>query len=180
MKTPCNINDNAKLIWALKVVSAMVLLPFFAFAQFAKINLDIPTQSGFSEITPIEFTTLKDKQTGMLKLKGTAVFSISADENLQVLLRLRTDDSTSDDQWSGMSLNVFAGFRNDGFSEPLKVSTFNGADACFPLSNSGRIIENMVDHPGRLSAFLFLTLLGDLKPGMTDFDGNLDIQIEYN
>jgi hypothetical protein len=180
MKAPDNSKEYSKLFYALKVVLVLLLMPYIACAQFAKINLYIPSQCGFNEINPIEFTTVKDQQSGLQKLNGTAVFSISADENLQIMLRLKTNDPETVEQLSGMSFNVFAGYRNDGFSGPLKTKPFNGTDAGFSLSNSGRIIENMVDHPVRLSAFLFLTLLGNLNPGMTGFDGNLDIQIEYN
>ncbi|MDP1623558.1 MAG: hypothetical protein Q8M08_14600 [Bacteroidales bacterium] len=63
--------------------------------------------------------------------------------------------------------------------ESVQYNSVNQAN--FPLSNSGRIIENMTDRPAILKAHVFITVRSNVTPyTAAAYNGSIHIHIEYN
>ena len=78
-----------------------------------------------------------------------------------------------------MTLKANLSYRNDGNSEPPRTDTVNRI--AFPLSNSGRIIENMNGLPQVLNAYIFIHVIAGMPEDENNrCRGSLDLNIEYN
>jgi hypothetical protein len=148
-------------------------------AQFIKINLEIPTKMGQTEIEPINFSIQSDINTGLETLEGSSVLCISGVENLQIQAALNFSSFLSNEMGDELKFYATLAFRNDGISKAPGIDT--GCLASFPLSNSGRIIENIKGNPVVLNAYIFIHATAEL-PKLTKYTyvGDINLKIEYN
>jgi hypothetical protein len=148
-------------------------------AQFVRINLDVPTKYELSEITPLTLTLQTNTESGIPVLKGTAVLSLSAPENVHILATLVVPDSLRDEQGNIIRFKASLAFRNDGKNEP--PGTNAGKRAFFQLSDCSRIFKYIKNAPQELNAYLFIHAIMELSQCIkTTYIGILDLNIEYN
>jgi len=161
------------------IMLLMVLLSFSCYAQFISLKLDIPPKTGQSQIVPFEMYITTDIATGQQTLCGTTVFCISGAENFFVLATLSHSDSLRNKMGHAIPFSAFLAYRNDGISKPPGIEANH--EASFPLSNSGRIIENITNLPQVLNAFIFIQATAEL-PKITEstYVGFINFNIEYN
>jgi hypothetical protein len=164
----------------------LLLLPLFTHAQFIRLNFDIPPKAGLSEYIPFEAELSTDDKTGLQLLEGSTMFTISAAENLHVLVRARVSETFMNEDRESQPLAVVLDYRNDG-QRPVQrnldnYQTGNTREKIyFPLSNSGLLINNIRGHPPLLQAWVIVCLSFGL-PANTDitFRSNIHLEIEYN
>ena len=174
----CSKKVERNLSWAI-IVLLIVLLPFSGHAQFITLKLDIPAKTGQTEIVPFEMHSTTNTNTGQQMLNGTTVICISGAENFIVQAFLSHSDSLRNEFGQAIPFYVSLAYRNDGISKP--PGTEANHQASFPLSNSGRIIENMKNSPQVLEAFIFIHASAAL-PNVTTptYVGFINFKIEYN
>jgi len=159
-------------------VLIVVLFQISATAQFIRINLDIPTKTGQTELVPFNFS-LQSDINGTQMLGGTSVLCISGAENLQVQATLSHSDFLRSEMGDALKLNASLAFRNDGISKPPGINT--GQTATFPLSNSRLIIQSIKNYPDVLNAFIFIHATAELPPSTKyTYEGDINLKIEYN
>jgi len=154
-------------------------LPFSGHAQFITLKLDIPAKTGQTEIVPFEMHSTTNTNTGQQTLNGTTVICISGAENFIVQAFLSHSDSLRNELGLAIPFSAYMAYRNDGNSKP--PGTDANHQASFPLSNSGRIIENMKNSPQVLEAFIFIHVRAVIpKITTSTYVGFINFNIEYN
>jgi len=176
--SPCSKSLEYGLLKSF-IMLLMVILSFSGHAQFITLKLDIPPKTGQTQIVPFEMNTTTDINTGQQTLYGTTVFCISGAENLFVLATLTHSDSIRNKMGNAVPFSAYMAYRNDGISKPTGIDA--NYQAFFPLSNSGRIIENIKNSPQVLNAFIFIYATAELpKITRSTYVGFIDFNIEYN
>ena len=161
------------------ILLLIVLLPFSGHAQFITLKLDIPAKTGQTEIVPFEMHSTTNTNTGQQTLNGTTVICISGAENFIVQAFLSHSDSLRNELGLAIPFSAYMAYRNDGNSKP--PGTDANHQASFPLSNSGRIIENMKNSPQVLEAFIFIHARAALPKNTTStYVGFINFKTEYN
>jgi len=161
------------------IMLLMVLLSFSGYAQFITLKLDIPPETAQTEIVPFEMYITTNKKTGQQTLHGKTVLCISGAENFFVLPTLSHSDSLRNDTGHAFPFSESLTYRNDGNSNPPGLDANH--QKSFPLSNSGRIIENITTSPQVLNTFIFIHAMVKLpKNKRFNYVGFINFKIEYN
>jgi len=178
-------DDAAYCRWHLLLLVPLLILSLFANAQFIRLNIDIPPKTGLGEYEPFEMELLTD-DSGLQKLAGSTMFSISAAENLHVLVQARVSEPLLNSDQHSLPLAVKLDYRNDGRRPVQQKNDDNqtgsiGETASFPLSNSGLLINNIRGQPPLLQAWIIVNLSAGLPLYSTNtYSGSVYINIEYN
>lgn len=164
----------------------LILLSLFTNAQFIRLNIDIPPKTGLSEYEPFEMALLAVDNSGLQILEGSTMFTISAAENLHVLVQARVSETLMNVNQQSLPLAVKLDYRNDG---QRPVQQYNGNNqtgnmretVCFPLSNSGLLINHIRGQPPLLQAWIIVNLSAALSLNSANaYSGSVYINIEYN
>lgn len=170
-------NQSRKL--RLAIAMLLFLFSFSTYAQFVNINIEIPSKIGQTLMMPLELYLKTDVNTGRQIFSGKGILSITGDENFQVLVSLTHSDSLIDNDGVKVPFKVDLAYRNDGIDQlpGLEVNK----SASFPLSNAGKIIENMRNSTNVLNAYLFINAnTGQLINKKTTYVGDINLKIECN
>jgi len=163
----------------------LLLVSLFTNAQFIRLNIDIPPKTGLSEYMPFEMEVLTD-DSGLLNLAGSTIFSISAAENLHVLVQARVTESPFNRDQRSLPLAVELDYRNDGQRPVQRINgnyqTVSKRETIyFPLSNSGLLINHIKGHPPLLQAWIIINISAGLPMNSANnYSGRVYINIEYN
>jgi len=120
----------------------------------------------------------------LLAGKGTlfasAMFSITAGENITVMVRLEGPDMLLDGQNNTMPFDLTMAWQNDGTQNEATANPAKDNKSVFPLSNSGLLIENMKGAPSILHAYLFLKGTAIIpKTPTSRYEGTVHLIVEY-
>jgi hypothetical protein len=170
---------NWRLFWPGTLLLLLLLFSTSAFPQFVKISLDVPVTSGVTEVNPLEFGLKTSGNSAKGELTGTAVFSISAFENLQIVATLTADDYLHDSSGNLLPLKVRLGYRNDGSNQLPDIDA--GNRIAIPISNSGHLIGQISGLPSFVNAYLFIHADAGVPQILnTTYVGNINLNIEFN
>ncbi len=176
------MENNKQIGFIGNILTVMLLLfvfmvaPLFVEAQFIQIKIDIPPSSGVEGIGPPQFLSRPNLKTGEENTWGMIAFSVYASENIQPLVRLYTSGSTK----AGQHFDLKLAWKNNGETSPPADINFVGTPVSFPLSNSGKLIDNIKGRPEMLNAKLFVAVQTSEQQVNTVYAENIEIQIEYN
>ncbi len=160
-------------------VMLLCLVPMFfnCHAQDINITLDVNASAGLEEVAPTTLGLLPGTGIGLETLPGTAVFAITAYENLKVLVQVELADKNDRSE----PLNISLAYLNNGSKSAIDAIAVKGGNAWFDLSNSALLIDRMKGHPNVLYAYLIVTSTTPNKNiASPSRKGNLNIKIEYN
>lgn len=176
------LNEHVQRLGSLRITLCIVfiaLYPFFTFAQFIKIDIEIPAKTGVSDMETTDFNWPVDDNQSQQELERSYSLTISSAENLQVLAILTHSDYLINESGSSVKLNAVLAYRNDGKNRPPKANATDRAQ--FPMSNSGLLIDNMKNSPEVLYAYLMVyTTIERPKRSGTTYEGDIKLTIEYN
>lgn len=157
----------------------LALLPLNSYAQFIKIDIDIPAKTGVSDMEASEQNWQSNFNQNQQELEGTYALTISSAENLMVVATLKHSEFLINSSGSAVKLTAVLAYRNDGKNKPPKANASDSAE--FPMSNSGLLIDDMKDSPQVLSAYLVVyTTIERPKSNGTTYFGDMLLTIEYN
>jgi hypothetical protein len=142
--------------------------------QLIKIKIQVKSNISIEQLRPLNFSstlssnTLKadsgkkilsaiksDSSTQIFRFWG--VYSLAASENILALVHLETSDILVDDQKNTIPFKITMTWQNDGSQNEITAKPAENNKCIFPLNNSGQLIEDMINAPSLLHAYIFLT-----------------------
>lgn len=166
--------------WIILAIMGLLIsfYPFKAIAQFIKIDIDVPAKTGLSNMDPIVLNQQPNFNSGMQEFGGTFAITISSSENLYIIASLVHSDSLYNDLGATIKFNTTLSFRNDGSNKSPKNDS--GQLAVFPMSDSGKLLENMNGSLQLLNAYIFINANTEqAKFSNTTYYGDIKLTIEY-
>lgn len=147
--------------------------------------MDVKKNVGTEQIIPFSIDTLTgpfniERVAGTETLYAFGMFSITAGENITVMVRLEVSDVMIDGQNNTRPFDLTMAWQNDGTKNEATAKLAKDNKSVFPLSNSGLLIENMKEPPAILRAYIFLRGTVILPKAATSlYEGKVHLIIEY-
>ena len=162
-----------KTLHHLLPVLLMLLFTLQGSAQFVKINLNIPAKTSMEGLETLYLTPDINEQY----LSGTAAFSISAAENIQVQVNAKQVE-TKENQ---LPLSTKLAWRNNGSRNIPNNRQFIKNTITFPMLGTEQIIDKKENYEALFNAWIFINVQGKIqatnKQNKKEF---IELKIEYN
>jgi len=160
-----------------------LLMPFFAPAQFMRIQLVVDEEISISDVRTLE--------TGQIPLNFgwfhidlnddyTGRFTIRAMENINLMVSIQAPDELVLNANNTLPFQLEAAYLNTGNRNLRQAVALDNKQAFFPIINSGLLIENMPSQQLPLEATMFFfgsVYVGQVDPGV--YSGEVVVTINY-
>ncbi len=152
-------------------------------AQTMQFQLVVEEEFAILDLSIIELTGLSPGH-GNVRINhsdsAAGSFRITAAENINLLVSFEAPETLMLDPQNIIPLSIRAAFQNDNLMNPSDANAFDGNTACFPVSDSGFLVENMdaMQHKlWTLISFFGEMHIGDIEPGV--YVGYVTVRVEY-
>lgn len=172
--------DGCSKWWRLGMLCVLFLsVSIPSKAQFININVDVPPKTGLSNTTSYVTVQGNDSNGNQQKIEEAFALALSCAENLVILATLHQPGFLRNKEGKTLPLSTSLSIQNDGSDRP--PSTNVGNHVIFPISNSNLLIDNMIDEPQVLNAYIFIKTGTGLVPySSSTYTGEIILTIEYN
>jgi len=170
---------NIILLLALGLYSGMVQ------GQLIRINIEVKANVNVEEIKPFAFDLSSPSsgikaENGAQNLYAEGVYSLAGRENISVMVRVEAPDMLIDGQNNTIPFEMTMAWQNNGTQGEATAKPAKDNKSVFPLSNSGRLIENMKGAPAVLYAYIFLRGNAIIpKTATSPYEGKVLLIVEY-
>lgn len=177
------ICDSKK--WVIIQLVALGLYSGVVNGQNIRIVMDVKKNVGTEQLIPFAIGTLTgpfyvERVAGTETLYAFGMFSITAKENITVMVRLEASDVMIDGQNNTRPFDLTMAWQNNGTKNEATAKPAKDNKSVFPLSNSGLLIENMKGAPAILRAYIFLNGTAIIpKTATSPYEGKVHLIVEY-
>lgn len=154
------VRQNKTFLIGMMIIALSLPLSFTK-AQYVAVDMKLMHEKIGTEILPFGFPISKSKEestkeVNMKTFTGKGIYTVSATENLRVLVSVTYTDKLTDKAKKKVPFEVEMSYQNNGTENEITAKIDNEKHACFELSNSGRLIDQIKTPTNRVSAYVFL------------------------
>lgn len=171
--------------WNIILLLALGLCSGVVHGQFMRLNIEVKAKSSMEQIAPFAFdntapSSYIEAVSGSQSLRATGVYSLVGRENISVMVRVEAPDVLVDGQNNTIPFELTMAWQNDGTQGEATAKPAKDNKSVFPLSNSGRLIENIKGAPAVLHAYIFLKGTAIIpKTATSPYEGKVHLIVEY-
>lgn len=130
-------------------------------AQYVDVDLNLMHEKTGTEILPFGFPDSKEKpltskDVNLKTFTGKGIYSLTATENLRVLVTVSYSDKLMDKKRKKIPFDIEMSYQNNGTNNEKSAIETLEKHASFELSNCGKLINEIKTEANRVSAFVYL------------------------